>query len=37
MDVIEFFKDKARKRHFSVALPEGWDGRVLQAARRLKD
>ncbi len=37
MDVIELFKAKAKERHFSVALPEGWDERVLQAARRLKD
>ncbi len=35
MDVIEFFKEKARKRHFSVVLPEGRDERVVRAARRL--
>jgi len=37
MDVIELFKEKARKRQFSVVLPEGWDERVLQAAQRLRD
>ncbi|HNS23054.1 MAG TPA: phosphate acetyltransferase [Sedimentisphaerales bacterium] len=37
MDVIELFKARAQKRRFSVVLPEGWDERVLQAARRLKD
>lgn len=36
MDVIEFFKEKARKRHFSVVLPEGRDERVLLAAHRLR-
>lgn len=35
MDVIELFKEKARRRRFSVVLPEGRDERVIQAAHRL--
>jgi phosphate acetyltransferase len=37
MDIIEEFKAKARGSDLSVALPEGRDERVLQAARRLRD
>jgi phosphate acetyltransferase len=36
MDVIELFKEKARKQRFSVVLPEGRDERVIQAALRLQ-
>ncbi|MGE5294979.1 MAG: phosphate acetyltransferase [Solirubrobacterales bacterium] len=36
MDVIEFFKIKAREKRFSVVLPEGRDERVIQAAHRLR-
>ncbi|OHB67787.1 MAG: phosphate acetyltransferase [Planctomycetes bacterium RBG_13_60_9] len=37
MDIIEVFKAKARGKNLSVALPEGRDERVIQAARRLRD
>lgn len=37
MDIIEVFKAKARGKDLSVALPEGRDERVIQAARRLRD
>jgi len=37
VDIIEVFKAKARGKNLSVALPEGRDERVIQAARRLRD
>jgi len=37
VDIIEVFKAKARGKDLSVALPEGRDERVIQAARRLRD
>jgi phosphate acetyltransferase len=37
MDIIEVFKAKARGKDLCVALPEGRDERVLQAAWRLRE
>lgn len=37
MDVIDGFKSKITGRNLSVVLPEGRDGRIVQAARILKD
>lgn len=37
MDIIESFRAKVSGRNLSVALPEGRDGRIVQAARRLCD
>lgn len=37
MNVVDGFLDRAKQRELSVVLPEGSDGRVLAAARRLQD
>ncbi len=37
MDIIESFRAKVSGRNLSVALPEGRDERIVQAARRLCD
>ena len=37
MDVIGNFIAQAKTRNLTVVLPEGADGRILAAARRLKD
>ena len=37
MDVIGNFIARAKTRNLTVVLPEGADGRILAAARRLKD
>ena len=37
MDIIGRCKEKVRGKHLSVALPEGNDERIIQAARILKD
>ena len=37
MDVIGNFIARAKTRNLTVVLPEGTDGRILAAARRLKD
>jgi len=37
MDVVDSFREKARRRNLSVVLPEGRDERIIQAARILKD
>ncbi len=37
MDIISSFREKARGKNLTVALPEGRDDRIIQAARRLKD
>jgi phosphate acetyltransferase len=37
MDLVQRFIDLARERRLKVALPEGDDARILQAARRLAD
>ncbi len=36
MDIIEAFKEKARKFNSRIVLPEGEDDRILQAACRIK-
>ncbi len=37
MDIIDSFKKKVRGKGISVVFPEGRDGRIVQAARILKD
>ena len=37
MDIVELLIERAKSRQRSVALPEGDDARILQAARRLHD
>lgn len=37
MDIIRSFREKARGRNLSVALPEGRDARIIEAARVLED
>jgi phosphate acetyltransferase len=37
LDILETFKAQARGKNLSVALPEGRDERIIQAARRLID
>ena len=37
MDIIEQFKTQVKGKRLTVALPEGHDERVIQAARIIKD
>ena len=37
MDIVSSFTEKVRGKNLSVVLPEGRDGRIVQAARILRD
>ena len=37
MDIITGFAEKVKGKNFSIVLPEGNDGRIIRAARIIKD